>query len=193
MPKYENWVDEFEWAPDSAHIYFTSNVDGASPVMVFRPQWRYGEFFSTIGTLGDLHPLPDNHTVLCSWNTVQRPSEIISLSTEILSKREEKVADHFAKILHSTAPTTKLQFKQVTNLNGRLLVQLDVSHIENFRFHSRRWDEAARVSDPAAGIRCVEEISGEVFDSWRAAGALGRRLELSLERGNCLRRMVTWW
>jgi dipeptidyl aminopeptidase/acylaminoacyl peptidase len=133
LPKFENWVDEFAWAPDSAQIYFNSETEGASPILAVGMDGKMNTFFS-LGTLGDLHPLADNRTILCAWSNAERPADIISLSTAALSKKEEKVASHYAAMLHSEAPTTKLDFKQVTNLNGRLLGQLETNGTESFWF-----------------------------------------------------------
>ena len=34
LPKFDNWVDEFAWVPDSKHILFVSAVQGEEPVFV---------------------------------------------------------------------------------------------------------------------------------------------------------------
>jgi dipeptidyl aminopeptidase/acylaminoacyl peptidase len=137
LPKFDNWVDEFVWGPDSRRIYFTSETKGASPVMLADLDGEISTFFS-LSTLGDIHPLSDNQTVLGTWSGAARPGEIISLSTAATSPREEKdlkrIGDHAAKVLHSSGPITTVHFNQITNLNGRLLAQLDLSGVEDFWF-----------------------------------------------------------
>jgi dipeptidyl aminopeptidase/acylaminoacyl peptidase len=140
LPKFDNWVDEFAWAPDSQRLYFISTMAmlystsaGISRSFIISLDGDIEHFYDS-GTLSDLQPLTDNHTVLVIWSSVNRPGEVISLSTETLSKHEGKIATHEANILHSISPTTKLSFKQVTNLNGRLLVQLDLSILDLFWF-----------------------------------------------------------
>jgi dipeptidyl aminopeptidase/acylaminoacyl peptidase len=140
LPKFDNWVEEFAWAPDSQRLYFISTMSmlystsaGISRSFILSLDGALEHFYDS-GTLSDLQPLADNHTVLVVWGSISRPGEVISLSTEALSKHEEKIATHEANILHSIAPTTKLSFKQVTNLNGRLLVQLDLSILDYFWF-----------------------------------------------------------
>jgi dipeptidyl aminopeptidase/acylaminoacyl peptidase len=140
LPKFENWVDEFVWAPDSQKLYFISTMAmlystsaGISRSFIVSLDGNIEHFYDS-GTLSDLHPLADNQTVLVIWGSVSRPGEVISLSREALSKHEGKIATHEANILHSISPTTKLSFKQVTNLNGRLLIQLDLSSLDYFWF-----------------------------------------------------------
>jgi dipeptidyl aminopeptidase/acylaminoacyl peptidase len=137
LPKFDNWVDEFAWAPDSQRVYFASSLEGTSPIYLAGLDGSVQTFYR-LGTLADLHPLPDNQTVLCAWSGVERPSEIISLSTATSSQREQRRleadAQHDANVLHSTGPITILHFKQVTNLNGRLLAKLDLSDMEDFWF-----------------------------------------------------------
>jgi dipeptidyl aminopeptidase/acylaminoacyl peptidase len=137
LPKFDNWVDEFAWAPDSQKIYFASGFEGTSSIYFAELDGTVQTFYR-LGTLGDLHPLADNQTVLCAWNGVERPGEIISLSTAASSQREQRRLEaegrHDANALQSAGPITILHFKQVTNLNGRLLAQLDLSDMDDFWF-----------------------------------------------------------
>jgi len=34
LPKFENWVDEFAWAPNSKAIFYTSGQEGESPIFM---------------------------------------------------------------------------------------------------------------------------------------------------------------
>ncbi len=140
LPKFDNWVEEFAWAPDSQRLYFISTMSmlystsaGISRSFILSLDGALEHFYDS-GTLSDLQPLADNHTVLVVWGSISRPGEVILLSVEALSKHEEEIATHAANILHSNAPTTSLHFKQLTNLNGRLLVQLDLSALDYFWF-----------------------------------------------------------
>jgi dipeptidyl aminopeptidase/acylaminoacyl peptidase len=133
LPKFDNWVDEFAWASSSERIYFTSETHGASPIMIADLNGKMDTFFS-LNTLGGLHPLPDDQTVLCTWSGAGRPGEIISLSTQPNSVREQKRADNTSRELDSRAPTTNLLFKQITNVNGQLISKLDMAHITDFWF-----------------------------------------------------------
>ena len=57
LPKFDNWVDEFAWAPDSKHIYFVSAEKGRAPIF----SADLGGTLSTLTSMGefsDLHPLP---------------------------------------------------------------------------------------------------------------------------------------
>jgi dipeptidyl aminopeptidase/acylaminoacyl peptidase len=185
LPKFDNWVDEFAWGPDSQRVYFASSLEGTSPIYLAGLDGSVQTFYR-LGTLADLHPLPDNQTVLCAWSGVERPSEIISLSTATSSQREQRRleadAQHDANVLHSTGPITILHFKQVTNLNGRLLAKLDLSDMEDFWFTAQDGTKVQGFLIRPPGFDPSKEISGQIPDSRRPAGRVGRLVELPLER-----------
>src|SRR2546421_7277882 len=47
----------------------------------------------------------------------------------------------------------------------------------------RKRRRGSGVRGQAAGIRSEQEISAEIFDPWRTARSMGRRVDVSLERG----------
>ena len=135
LPKFENWVDEFAWAPNSMKIYFTSGVAGESPLFAStldgKVQTIYGD-----GSFGDLHPLPDNATVIASRNTVQMPSEVV-IATEPVTSSGPKTAFKIPGMEGITAVVeseTVSSANQLTSLNTDLWLQLDESKLESFWF-----------------------------------------------------------
>jgi dipeptidyl aminopeptidase/acylaminoacyl peptidase len=121
LPKFDNWVDEFAWAPDSDLIYFTSGEEGKEPVLatnlggIVEKLWTDGE-------AGSLHPLPARGEWLASTMTVAAPSEVA----------------HFRAMSSSCSggecPGGGLVVKPLTHLNDALLAQLDLPTMESFWF-----------------------------------------------------------
>jgi dipeptidyl aminopeptidase/acylaminoacyl peptidase len=114
LPKFDNWVDEFAWAPDSKTIYFASSKEGEAPL--FRvdlssggtavPEVGRGEF-------SELHPLPDNASVIAVEMTADWPAEAVGLNTSQDTNRG-----------------------RITHLNDSLLEQLDLPLIQSFWFNA---------------------------------------------------------
>jgi dipeptidyl aminopeptidase/acylaminoacyl peptidase len=134
LPKFNNWVDEFAWGPNSQAIYFVSGFNGASMLATVTLEGKLGNTFNPLGGAedvgfmkaewSDLHPLASG-ALLASEMTVRRPSEFVML---------ENTADSSA-----TGPsefTTLLYTKraQITRLNDALLAQLDLPKLEDFWF-----------------------------------------------------------
>jgi hypothetical protein len=69
----------------------------------------------------------------------------------------------------------------ITHLNEAVLSQVAMSPLEPFWFTGAHGDKVEGFPGQAAELRCLEEISREVPHPRRAAGCMGRRLELSLE------------
>jgi dipeptidyl aminopeptidase/acylaminoacyl peptidase len=114
LPKFENWVDEFAWAPNSKAIFYTSGQEGESPIFMTGID-GVTAFIENQGEFGDLHPLNDGYTIVAARMTVQNPSEVVSvrmITGVPLGRR--------------TAP--------ITHLNDTLLSQLDLPAQESFWF-----------------------------------------------------------
>ena len=110
LPKFDNWVNEFAWAPDSKRIYFASGIEGESPIFAATLDGVV-ETIAKGGSFGDLHPLADHKTVVASRNTVQLPSEVVKVSAS------------------AVAP--------VTRLNEALGHELELSTLEKFWFTAK--------------------------------------------------------
>jgi dipeptidyl aminopeptidase/acylaminoacyl peptidase len=111
LPKFDNWVNEFAWAPESKRIYFASGVEGESPIFAATLDGAV-ETIAKGGSFGDLHPLADRKTIVASRNKVQLPSEVV------------KVAAGAAVV-------------PVTRLNEALGHELELSTLENFWFTAK--------------------------------------------------------
>jgi len=122
MPKFDNWVDEFVWAPDSKYIHFVSGAKGEAPLYsvgiddgdLQRFENTRGEWSGILAT-----PMRDhgNEWIVGSLMTVDHPSEVA-------------VAD-----LGKASDPGKLYLpEQFTHLNDALLAQLDLPAMESFWF-----------------------------------------------------------
>jgi len=135
LPKFENWVNEFAWAPDSKRIYFTSGVAGESPLLASTMDGNLQTIYGN-GSFSDLHPLLDNLTVIASRNSVQMPSEVV-IATEPVTSPGPKTAFKIPGMEGITAVVeseTVSSANQLTNLNTDLWLQLDESKLESFWF-----------------------------------------------------------
>jgi dipeptidyl aminopeptidase/acylaminoacyl peptidase len=138
LPKFDNWADEFAWAPDSRSIYFSSAFVGESPVFQIGIS---GEPFNILtvgnGEFSDLHPLTNPGSLLATRMTVAEPSEVVSIddsptSVAAFPKNRTDAEDLFA---HGY-PAAKT-VGRVTLLNDALLSQLDLAGMESFWFTAK--------------------------------------------------------
>jgi dipeptidyl aminopeptidase/acylaminoacyl peptidase len=136
LPKYQNWVDEFAWAPDSKRIYFTGGDKGESPIFVATLDGVFNSV-NEDGTFGDLHPLLDNKTVVASRNSIHLPNEVVSVSAPVTTT-EPKVSVSIPGVGEAVVESeTVTQFSQITNLNTALGLQFDEGKLENYWFTAK--------------------------------------------------------
>jgi dipeptidyl aminopeptidase/acylaminoacyl peptidase len=114
QPKFDNWVDEFAWAPDSKMLFYTSEIAGQSPIMMITID-GVGAFIADGATFNTLHPLDDGYTILASQVTVREPGEIVAVR------------------MLNDLPLAK-RASPITHLNDALLSQLDLPTMEDFWF-----------------------------------------------------------
>ena len=82
LPKFDNWVDEFAWTPNSKTIYLISGEKGEAPVFGVNIATGNGLVRETSrGEYSDLHVLSDNTSVIAVRMTVDCPSEIVEIRT----------------------------------------------------------------------------------------------------------------
>jgi len=124
LPKFDNWVDEFTWAPDAKSIYFVSGDKGEAPIFatnlngIIEKLWAGGE-------ASGLHPLHANGELLASAMTVSQPSEVVHLHT------------YFSFCSGGECPAGGIGQRSTTDLNGALLAQLDLPKMQDFWFSAK--------------------------------------------------------
>ena len=117
LPNFDNWVDEFAWAPDSQRIYFASSVTGEEPLLVTTLDGAV-RTVSDQGEFGDLHPLPNGSAVVAEHMMDASPSEVVAISTA------------------SNLPPGK-RVSPITHLNDALLAQLDLPRMQHYWFTAK--------------------------------------------------------
>jgi len=114
IPKFDDWVNEIAWSPNSKMIYYATGQKGESPIMVATID-GHPAYVVESGEFGDLHPLSDGYTSIAVRMGVDKPAEVVSVSIASDIPRDEKV-------------------RELTHLNDALLSQLDQPKMESFWF-----------------------------------------------------------
>jgi dipeptidyl aminopeptidase/acylaminoacyl peptidase len=126
LPKFDRWVDEFAWAPDSQAIYITEGEHGEAPILQMRLDGSAIVIMWLLpGEYSDLHMLPDDSTILASRVTVHSPSDVY--------RTRSNQGIHSNPATFDPPPPTMIT-KPVTHINDALLAQLDLAPIESFWF-----------------------------------------------------------
>ncbi len=148
LPKYDRWIDEFVWGPDSRAIYVASGDAGRTVILRFQFEGETEEPFrivSSDGEFSDLQVSRDGNHMVASRMGADHPAEINVMdpgSTEEPSSaadvtpEEVKQRAEIAKfsILTSLGVGGSSPRRQITHLNDALLSMLDLSKPEAFRF-----------------------------------------------------------
>ena len=115
MPKWDSWVDEFIWSPDSKRIYFASPDRGEEPAFEVELEGiAAGQVAGIVGSgaFGDIRVSPDGKLLVMSGMRVDRPSTIVSV-------RADKPVDRLSVLAH---------------VNDSLLSELSLAPLEPFWF-----------------------------------------------------------
>ena len=148
LPKFDRWVDEFVWGPDSRAVYLASGDAGRTVVLryqfegepenPFKPMTSDGEF-------SDLQVSFDGNNLVAMRMSVDQPAEVNAISpalteeeqaVEAGSPQEAKQAAEIAKfsILSTLDVGGSSPRRQLTHFNDALLSTLDLSGQGTFRF-----------------------------------------------------------
>jgi dipeptidyl aminopeptidase/acylaminoacyl peptidase len=145
LPGFENWVDEFAWAPDSQVIYFSSGSKGGAPVYsvgVGLGQLKVGNKPNELtneGEYGNFHILGDGSSLIATKQLVSAPPEVVRLSdlhqlivdaSSSDPRNPRSIGDYPTMTPHHVAG----EQVYVTHLNDAPLAQLDLPKMESFWF-----------------------------------------------------------
>jgi dipeptidyl aminopeptidase/acylaminoacyl peptidase len=148
LPKFDRWIDEFVWGPDSKAVYVASGDAGRTVILRFQFAGEADSPYRTIteeGEFSDLQLSADGTKLVATRMSVQQPAEINVMepgSTEELpqeaasSPEETKQRDEIAKfsILQTLGLSGRSARRQITHFNDALLRTLDLSPQGTFRF-----------------------------------------------------------
>jgi dipeptidyl aminopeptidase/acylaminoacyl peptidase len=124
LPKFDRWVDELVWAPNSKTIYFASGNHGEEELLGVTLASDATKTL-TSGELGDLHVSPDGSKVVLTSMAVDEPASIVAIDLT----RGLGIDDG------NSAKTSDLRASgKLTHLNNGLIAQLDLPKMESYWF-----------------------------------------------------------
>jgi dipeptidyl aminopeptidase/acylaminoacyl peptidase len=132
LPKFDNWVDEFAWAPDSQAISFVSGTKGLAPIFGVGIDGSHFTQWTTLdradGEFSGLHFLTDDIHLVATRMTVSRPNEVVQIvpSPAIVEGRNSKGEFGPSGFAIDVVPLTRL--------NDATLSELELSKMESFWF-----------------------------------------------------------
>ncbi len=115
LPKFDRWVDEFTWAPNSKTIYFASGEMGDENILSVGVDLPEATAIASKAEYGELEVSRDGRTIVSSMMTVRSPSAI-----SIIPLNGEG---------RGGAPVVRL-----THMNDAVLRQLELPKMESFMF-----------------------------------------------------------
>lgn len=134
LPKFDRWVDEFAWAPDSQMIFFISEDKGEAPIYQVKTDGSDFRQLTNAGEFGDLHTLLDGKSLLATRMTIRQPGEVGTVRFDSAAANAGKL--QAPDMTMASGPVEATAFTQLTRLNDALLAQLDLPEMESFWFPS---------------------------------------------------------
>lgn len=115
LPRFDHWVDEFAWAPNSRTIYFVSGEMGDANILSVDIDLPEATAIANKAEYGELQVAKDGRTIVGSMMTVRSPAAI----SAILLNAEGR----------GGAPVVRL-----THMNDAVLSELELPKMESFMF-----------------------------------------------------------
>jgi dipeptidyl aminopeptidase/acylaminoacyl peptidase len=127
LPKFDRWVDEFTWSPDSQRIYFAYGDEGDERIGSVAADGSGFTRFTRCGEYGDLHVTPDSKLLIAAKMTVRMPGEVYAL--KVIDQKSASQPQHGPSAAYAVA-----EEHQLSHLNDALLNQLDMPEMQSFWF-----------------------------------------------------------
>ena len=154
LPEFDNWIDEFTWAPDSKAVYFTSGSKGEEPVYsvgVYSPGvgLRGHEFgigpnqYSAPGEYSSLQITFDGNRLIATRQGINSPGEVVLFHDLDQFVAFAQSCDPVIGAKNPRCPPVKEPYRDasgpiaITHLNDTLLAQLDLPKMESFWFTAK--------------------------------------------------------
>jgi dipeptidyl aminopeptidase/acylaminoacyl peptidase len=145
VPNFDDWVDEFTWAPDSNSIFFASGSRGEEPVYQFRIGQNdltlvVTEPMSVHGEFSELSVAPSGKVLVVSRTLVSEPTRIVAFLLDVHSPViiDPAIPKHPKPEVPGQPnifPVPDVVYgKDLTHTNDELLTQLDLNQFEDFDF-----------------------------------------------------------
>ena len=173
IPRFDNWVDELVWSPDSKRIYFASGERGQENILSTRIDGAEADSIAVKAEYGELQVAPDGKTLVASIMTVRSPAAVAAIALN-------EAGLGGAPVVRLTRSERRFAGAAGSAEDGELRVSWSRKYFRGRLYHS------------SSRLRSGEEISVEVSDARWPADRVGRCLELQMEcgvvRGGWLRR-----
>ena len=148
LSKFDRWIDEFVWGPDSKAVYIASGDAGRTAILRYQFEGEPENPFKPITTDGEFSDLQlsfDGNNLVATRVSEDQPAEINAIApglteeeqaVEAGSPAEAKQAADIAKfsIVGTLEVGGSSPRRQLTHLNDALLSTLDLSGQGTFRF-----------------------------------------------------------
>jgi dipeptidyl aminopeptidase/acylaminoacyl peptidase len=131
LPKFDRWIDEFTWGPDSRTIYFAYGDEGDERVGSVQIDGSDFVRYTRRGEYGDLHVTADGKLLVASKMTMRMPGEVYALNVG-----EKRVAPGPGSAASTLPAFAVAPERQLSHLNDALLDQLDMQPMQAFWFPS---------------------------------------------------------
>jgi dipeptidyl aminopeptidase/acylaminoacyl peptidase len=115
LPRFDHWVDEFAWSPDSQTIYLVTGEMGEANVMSVGVDLPEATAIANKAEYGELQVSKNGRTIVTSMMTVRSPAAISAIPLDAQGR--------------GGAPVVRL-----THMNDAVLDQLDMPRMESFMF-----------------------------------------------------------
>jgi dipeptidyl aminopeptidase/acylaminoacyl peptidase len=147
LPKFDRWVDEFVWAPDSKVLYLAGGDSGEEPLYQLRLDQHVFARITEAGEYGSLSISSDGKILVATKMKVDEPSEVFALLAEnpvTYGNTAEIKSKHSEPVLPSSTGSsdTYVSQRQLSDMNASIMTQLDLPEMERFWFVGA---EAAKV------------------------------------------------
>lgn len=138
--KFDRWVEDVAWAPDSKSLYFTAGDAGDSPIYSIPVEGGAPKMIVR-GTNGGITPTPDGKTLVFARNSVRFPNELYTVSTgSAVEIQQPAMAEHRGKNKKAVVKAKPVfqdeaaQAKPLTHLNDAVFSQVQMQPVEWFWF-----------------------------------------------------------
>jgi dipeptidyl aminopeptidase/acylaminoacyl peptidase len=171
LPKFENWVDEFAWMPDSQSILFPSGTQGEAPLFSVNvdgtAQRRWTISGQPSGEFGGIKPVGNGTLAIATRMLVDQPSEVVRIvsSPAIIEGTNSK---------GEFGPTGfAVDVMPVTHLNDAHLAQLDLPKMQDFWFTAKDGTKVQGFLIPPPGFDAAKKYPVKFLIHGGPQGAWG--------------------
>ncbi len=112
---FDNWVDDFQWAPDSKSIYFIGEVKGHFPLYNVRLKDNRIRLVADLKTINAFDVSPNGKWVAVSRRAVQDPTEIWRIQT---NGKSPKRLTFFNKAIEDSVDIRPVQERWIPGADG---------------------------------------------------------------------------